>query len=289
MSQDGAGDAASHSLSVQDTFPGTSGDNFLHVPGAQSRGASLDTPSPSSFGGETITPAPSSNGTQKPAEDDEDVFKPDPGKESEFVVDNNKFAFTPGHMEKLLNPKSIATFRALGGLRGLEKGLRTNRETGLSLDEGAYEGSVEFSDAVKAGYDAPGAAYETSKSTGSGGEFVDRLRVFGENRLPEKKAKSIWLLMWIAFNDKILILLSFAAAISLALGLYQTFAGAHKDGEPRVEWVEGVAIIVAILIVVMVGAGNDWQKERQFVKLNKKVRSNNAGDARGSSDIVAVY
>jgi Ca2+-transporting ATPase len=31
-----------------------------------------------------------------------------------------------------------------------------------------------------------------------------------------------------------------------------------------------VAITVAILIVVVVGALNDWQKERQFAKLNKK-------------------
>jgi len=72
--------------------------------------------------------------------------------------------------------------------------------------------------------------------------------------------------------DKVLLLLSAAAVISLALGLYQTFGIKKKPGEgPSVEWVEGVAIIVAVTIVVVVGAGNDYQKERQFVKLNKKV------------------
>ncbi|EOD46746.1 putative p-type calcium atpase protein [Neofusicoccum parvum UCRNP2] len=73
-----------------------------------------------------------------------------------------------------------------------------------------------------------------------------------------------------AYNDKVLILLTIAAVISLALGLYETFGQKHEDGEPKVEWVEGVAIMVAIAIVVVVGAVNDWQKERQFVKLNKK-------------------
>jgi Ca2+-transporting ATPase len=34
--------------------------------------------------------------------------------------------------------------------------------------------------------------------------------------------------------------------------------------------VEGAAIIAAIFVVVTVGAANDWQKERQFAKLNKK-------------------
>ena len=36
------------------------------------------------------------------------------------------------------------------------------------------------------------------------------------------------------------------------------------------DWVEGVAIIAAILIVVAVGSLNDWQKERQFRVLNEK-------------------
>ena len=36
------------------------------------------------------------------------------------------------------------------------------------------------------------------------------------------------------------------------------------------DWVEGVAILAAILIVVGVGSLNDWQKERQFQVLNEK-------------------
>jgi Ca2+-transporting ATPase len=39
---------------------------------------------------------------------------------------------------------------------------------------------------------------------------------------------------------------------------------------PRVDFVEGVAIIIAIVIVVLVGSLNDWQKERQFRALNEK-------------------
>lgn len=38
----------------------------------------------------------------------------------------------------------------------------------------------------------------------------------------------------------------------------------------QVDWVEGVAIIVAIMVVVLVGSLNDWQKERQFQVLNAK-------------------
>jgi Ca2+-transporting ATPase len=45
----------------------------------------------------------------------------------------------------------------------------------------------------------------------------------------------------------------------------------HEPTEPAsVDWVEGVAICVAIIIVVLVGSLNDWQKERAFVRLNAK-------------------
>jgi P-type Ca2+ transporter type 2C len=62
--------------------------------------------------------------------------------------------------------------------------------------------------------------------------------------------------------------LSIAAVISLALGFYQSFRPGAKD---KVEWVEGVAILVAIAIVTIVQSVNDYQKERQFMKLNQKV------------------
>lgn len=88
--------------------------------------------------------------------------------------------------------------------------------------------------------------------------------------MPEKKSKTLLELAWTTYNDRVLILLTIAAVVSLALGLFQTFGTAHKPGEPRVEWVEGVAIMVAIFIVVLVGTLNDWQMERQFNKLNKK-------------------
>lgn len=61
----------------------------------------------------------------------------------------------------------------------------------------------------------------------------------------------------------------------MAVGLYEDIAQPERDpvtGEKLagVKWVEGVAIIVAILIVVLVGSVNDYQKEKQFRKLNAK-------------------
>ncbi|KAL2006115.1 hypothetical protein VTN00DRAFT_9769 [Thermoascus crustaceus] len=261
--------------------------HFLSVPGTRSRGNSIETESntSSSLGGDTYV-QPNSPGERPSREDlsrgsssimnDEEALKPSPGTEAEFEVDDNKFAFSPGQLNKLF-PKNLGAFHALGGLAGLERGLRTDRHTGLSVDETHLDGEISFEEATKGSVQGqtPKSASQTptvQSNTDSKGQsddaFADRKRIFGANRLPQKKTKSIWELAWIAYNDKVLILLTVAAVISLALGIYQSVTA--TDGEARVQWVEGVAIIVAILIVVIVGAANDWQKERQFVKLNKK-------------------
>ena len=96
--------------------------------------------------------------------------------------------------------------------------------------------------------------------------FHDRIRVFSSNRLPKRKPDSVLLLLWRAYNDKTLIVLTIAAVVSLALGVYQALSGRSK-----VDWVEGVAICIAIFVIVAVTASNDWQKERQFRRLTTKV------------------
>lgn len=208
----------------------------------------------------------------------EDALRPDKGYEKDFDVSENPFAFSPGQLNKLLNPKSLSVYKALGGLRGLEKGLRTSITAGLSVDETRLDGRISYDEAIAAATDKAGfsnIALNRSNSRGSmvptevKNQFEDRLRVYRDNRLPERKPDSIFVLIWRAYNDRILILLTIAAVISLSLGIYETV-----DGSSGVDWVEGVAICVAIIIVVTVGAANDWQKERQFVKLNKRVSNN---------------
>lgn len=235
-----------------------------------------------------------------------DALTPDPTNEDMFVTHDNKFAFSPGQLSKLLNPKSLDAFYALGGLVGLEKGLRTNRDAGLSVDETTLQGAVAFEecapkgtpkygdkgdteplpkdDSVAAANTPPAAHHHASD------QFADRKRIFRDNRLPEKKSKSLLELAWITYNDKVLILLTVAAVVSLALGLYQTFGVSHEDGGAKVEWVEGVAIMVAIIIVVAVGSLNDWQMQRSFNRLNQKNNDRTVKVIRsGKSAEVSVF
>ena len=38
----------------------------------------------------------------------------------------------------------------------------------------------------------------------------------------------------------------------------------EEGGEEHADWIEGVAILLAVIIVVFVTAFNDWSKEKQF-------------------------
>ena len=55
-----------------------------------------------------------------------------------------------------------------------------------------------------------------------------------------------------------------AAVVSLILGV-------TVDERPEIGWVDGVAILMAVAIVVFVTAFNDWNKERQFRDLQKRL------------------
>ncbi|KAJ5793014.1 uncharacterized protein N7503_008992 [Penicillium pulvis] len=229
-----------------------------------------------------------------------EALRPDPREEADFHVQDNRFAFSPGQLNKMQNPKSLAAFHALGGLQGIERGLRTDIHAGLSVDEGRLAGSVDFQQVTPPLYDRRpsttktplnGKSSEVPSTTpeiisGDGGSpFEDRTRIFGHNKLPARKSTGFFKLFWIAYNDKIIILLTIAAIVSLSLGIYETI-----DDGTGVQWVEGVAICVAILIVTVVTAANDWQKERQFAKLNKRNDDRDVKVIRsGRSMMVSVY
>lgn len=90
----------------------------------------------------------------------------------------------------------------------------------------------------------------------------DRKKVFGENSLPAVPAKGFLYLWFSNLKDPIIIMLMAAALVSTVLG-----AAVPQEREQN-SWTEGVAIWVAVLVVSLVGAGNDWHKDKKFQSLN---------------------
>jgi Ca2+-transporting ATPase len=92
-------------------------------------------------------------------------------------------------------------------------------------------------------------------------EQVVRMREkYGANVFPEPPMKGFLKLFISAFNDTILMVLITAAVVSLIVGVYE---------DPKKGWIEGCAILIAVIIVALVTAGNDYSKELQFRALEK--------------------
>ncbi|RZF35558.1 hypothetical protein LSTR_LSTR014550 [Laodelphax striatellus] len=110
--------------------------------------------------------------------------------------------------------------------------------------------------------------------TGSKADLDHRRETFGSNIIPPKPPKTFLQLVWEALQDVILIILQIAALASLGLSFYRP----DGDEAPNPEehdvqhgWVEGIAILLSVAVVVVVTAFNDWTKERQFQGLKSRV------------------
>ncbi|ULT98020.1 hypothetical protein L3Y34_005685 [Caenorhabditis briggsae] len=106
-------------------------------------------------------------------------------------------------------------------------------------------------------------------------ELQNRRNAFGKNEIPPAPSKSFWRLAWEALQDITLVILLVAALVSLGLSFYKPPAehASNDSSESEAGWIEGVAILVAVLVVVLVTALNDWTKEKQFRGLQSKIET----------------
>ncbi|ESO12682.1 hypothetical protein HELRODRAFT_63344 [Helobdella robusta] len=123
-------------------------------------------------------------------------------------------------------------------------------------------------------------------------DLKQRRSQYGRNEIPPKPPKSFLRLVWEALHDVTLIILIIAAIISIGLSFYKPdthsksmnlnnfYRTAYQiaysietvdSSESEASWIEGVAILAAVVVVVFVTAFNDWRKERQFRGLKNKI------------------
>ncbi|KAM9759912.1 plasma membrane calcium-transporting ATPase 2 isoform 5-T9 [Menidia menidia] len=161
---------------------------------------------------------------------------------------------------------SVMELRSLMELRGTEAVVK------LQEDYGGVEGLCK--------------RLNTSPTEGLAGIQTDldkRKEIFGQNLIPPKKPKTFLQLVWEALQDVTLIILEIAALISLGLSFYHppgesggescgsAAAGVEDEGEADAGWIEGAAILLSVVCVVLVTAFNDWSKEKQFRGLQSRI------------------
>ncbi|RKO97260.1 hypothetical protein CXG81DRAFT_11701, partial [Caulochytrium protostelioides] len=145
---------------------------------------------------------------------------------------HHQYAKTPAELLPLFDPPSLDKLKAVGGIEQLAADLRTDLKAGL-----------------------PTEARASSRHAA--------LDVFGRNDLPEPRMHSLLDFAWDALQDRTLVVLIIAAFVDVAIGIYKAVSG-----QDRLGWLDGVAIVVAIIIIVGIASGNDYKKQGQFRKLN---------------------
>ena len=93
-------------------------------------------------------------------------------------------------------------------------------------------------------------------------DFEKREEVFGSNKVFVEPVPPFCSYVWEALKDLMVRILIVAAIVSIVLGC--TFSD-----DPSKDWIDGVSIVIAVLVVVLVGSITDYQKEQKFHELNE--------------------
>ena len=93
-------------------------------------------------------------------------------------------------------------------------------------------------------------------------DFEGREDEFGSNKVFVEPVPPFCHYVCEALKDLMVRILILAAIVSIVLGC--TFSE-----DPSKDWVDGVSIVIAVLIVVLVGSITDYQKEQKFHELNE--------------------
>ena len=88
-----------------------------------------------------------------------------------------------------------------------------------------------------------------------------REEVYGSNKVFVEPVPPFCAYVWEALEDMMVRILIVCAIVQIVLGIF-------LSDDPSKDWIDGVSIIVAILVVVLVGSITNYQKEQKFHELN---------------------
>ncbi|CAO2581532.1 Plasma membrane calcium-transporting ATPase 1 [Lemmus lemmus] len=196
---------------------------------------------------------------------------------------------------------------AYSGVKNSLKEANHDGDFGISLAELRALMELRSTDALRKIQESYGDVYgictklKTSPNEGLSGNPADlerRETVFGKNFIPPKKPKTFLQLVWEALQDVTLIILEIAAIVSLGLSFYQPPEGdnalcgevsvGEEEGEGETGWIEGAAILLSVVCVVLVTAFNDWSKEKQFRGLQSRIEQEQKFTVIRGSQVIQI-
>ena len=146
---------------------------------------------------------------------------------------------SPSVLEGVVTDRDFSFVKQRGGPHAMAESLASNGKTGLTTAQRSMDG-------------------------GEGGEGgrAKREETFGKNEFEYPPPKTFLELCWIALEDFTVRILMAAAVVSLGIG-----AG-MKEHREEYGYLEGIAILLVVVVVVLLQSGIDYTKEKKFRQLN---------------------
>ena len=198
-----------------------------------------------------------------------------------------------GGFDAVEDPTAQSSSRA--HLRALVRRIRA-AGAGAGAGAGAVPAPPEHSpereradaDAELAAAALAGLVLRSSPETGLGGARADlqaRVEAFGTNSIADKKLDSFLKLCWEAVQDFVLIMLIVLGVITI---IVETTVGVEEGENCGTCWIEGTAILLAVVIVVLITASIDYRKQFAFVRLTKNLEATNTKSVIRAGEQISV-
>ena len=167
-------------------------------------------------------------------------------KPDDIISSNEIFKITPKELthivelykERTDNFGEIKYFEEKGGITELLKKLDTDEKNGIS--------SIE-----------------------------NREEYFGSNKIFIKPLPSFYSFLIEALSDKMIIILIISSIVEIGISLFNIVI---KKETNNMDWLDGISIIIAVIVVVTVGSVTNYKKEMKFHDLNNIENQNTKYD-----------
>ncbi|KAK4214283.1 calcium-transporting ATPase 2 [Rhypophila decipiens] len=199
-------------------------------------------------------PSPSTTSTSAATQGSESLFSPLVSVSSRSSLDDGGlFDISKEALCELLDRRDLSLLKAYGGIDGIATRLASNCTWGLdTCSHGALERSEQF---------PTGAA---------------RRSVFGSNRIPDRKPKTLWVCTQESLRDP-------AAWIFVLINTFSMMVSFLEGKGGSMKWMEGIPGIVVLVGAIAWGVAMAWKIDREFVCILKRTTDRQVKVVRGGS------
>ena len=126
---------------------------------------------------------------------------------------------------------------------------------------------------------------DTDKKNGIS-SIDNREEFFGSNKIFIKPLPSFISFVEEAIGDKMIIILIISSIIEIGISMFNIFVKGERN---NMDWLDGISIIIAVIVVVMVGSITNYKKEMKFHSLNNFENKNTKYEVIRNGEIKELH